>query len=68
LRAKGLSAEEARVHSDPSYIPAANANAAPEPQLEDFTFTGGVVPVEEALEEKPDTEMSVEELIKKYGN
>ena len=71
LRAKGMSAEEARVFADPSYIPPANADAAPEPQLEDFTLSGGVVPVEEALEEpdeeKPDTELSIDDLVKKYG-
>jgi hypothetical protein len=79
LRAKGLSAEEARVHADPSYIPPSNVGAAPEPQLEDFTLSGEVAPVEdfqlsgtvapveEGPEDKPDTEMTIDELVRKYG-
>jgi hypothetical protein len=78
-RAGGMTAEEARLTVDPSYVPPAGVGAAPEPQLEDFTLSGEVapvedfqlsgtvVPVEEEPEDKPDTELSIEDLVKMYG-
>ena len=69
LRASGMTAEEARLTVDPSYVPPREVGAAPE-ELEILPLRGSVVPVEEALEEpeeEPDTELSIEDLVKKYG-
>jgi len=78
-RASGMTKEEARATADPSYVPPAGVGAAPEPQLEDiqlsgevapvedFQLSGTVVPVEEEPEDKPDTEMTIDDLVKKYG-
>lgn len=69
-RASGMTAEEARLTADPSYVPPPDVAAGPEPEPvveADFTLQGEIVPPEDATADNGPTDDELQDLLRRYG-